>query len=129
MTNLCASPLLDGTTSFVGQQLALVPPPTREDEIEIGKRRLHPSLRPGLRGRGLVVGGRAHDTATKGYARSMGNRLYAGNPPLYTRTDALRDAFARFGQVTDVHLVAARQTGQPRGFGFVFGEDGKRGRR
>jgi len=49
----------------------------------------------------------------------MGNRLYVGNLSFNTGSDALRDTFARFGEVTDVHLVTDRQTGQPRGFGFV----------
>ena len=49
----------------------------------------------------------------------MGNRLYVGNLSFNTGSDALRDAFAKFGEVTDVHLVTDRQTGQPRGFGFV----------
>jgi cold-inducible RNA-binding protein len=49
----------------------------------------------------------------------MGNRLYVGNLSFNTNNDAVRDAFSRFGEVTDVHLVTDRQTGQPRGFGFV----------
>jgi RNA recognition motif-containing protein len=49
----------------------------------------------------------------------MGNRLYVGNLSFNTGSDALRDAFAKYGEVTDVHLVTDRQTGQPRGFGFV----------
>ena len=49
----------------------------------------------------------------------MGNRLYVGNLSFNTDKDTVRDAFSRFGEVTDVHLVTDRQTGQPRGFGFV----------
>ena len=49
----------------------------------------------------------------------MGNRLYVGNLSFNTNKDAVSDAFSRFGEVTDVHLVTDRQTGQPRGFGFV----------
>jgi RNA recognition motif-containing protein len=49
----------------------------------------------------------------------MGNRLYVGNLSFNTGSDAVRDAFSRYGEVTDVHLVTDRQTGQPRGFGFV----------
>ncbi len=49
----------------------------------------------------------------------MGNRLYVGNLSFHTSSDAVRDAFAQYGEVTDVHLVTDRQTGQPRGFGFV----------
>jgi RNA recognition motif-containing protein len=49
----------------------------------------------------------------------MGNRLYVGNLSLNTGRDALHVAFANFGQVTEVRLITDRQTGQPRGFGFV----------
>jgi RNA recognition motif-containing protein len=49
----------------------------------------------------------------------MGNRLYVGNLSFNTSQDALRDAFAKFGEVTDVHLVMDRESGRPRGFGFV----------
>ena len=49
----------------------------------------------------------------------MGNRLYVGNLSFNTNSDTVREAFSKFGEVTDVHLVMDRQTGQPRGFGFV----------
>ncbi len=49
----------------------------------------------------------------------MGNRLYVGNLSFNTSSDTVRDAFSQYGDVTDVHLVTDRQTGQPRGFGFV----------
>ena len=49
----------------------------------------------------------------------MGNRLYVGNLSFNTSADALREAFAEFGDVEDVHVVTDRATGQPRGFGFV----------
>jgi RNA recognition motif-containing protein len=49
----------------------------------------------------------------------MGNRLYVGNLSFNTGTDALRDAFAQYGEVTDVDVVTDRQKGQPRGFGVV----------
>ncbi len=49
----------------------------------------------------------------------MGNRLYVGNLSFHSGSDSVRDAFAQFGTVTDVHLVTDRESGQPRGFGFV----------
>jgi RNA recognition motif-containing protein len=49
----------------------------------------------------------------------MGNRLYVGNLSFHTASDTVREAFSKYGDVTDVHLVTDRQTGQPRGFGFV----------
>jgi RNA recognition motif-containing protein len=36
-----------------------------------------------------------------------------------TTEDGLRDAFAQFGTVDEVVLVTDRETGRPRGFGFV----------
>jgi RNA recognition motif-containing protein len=49
----------------------------------------------------------------------MGNRLYVGNLSFNANAETLRSTFAEFGGVTDVHLVADRETGQSRGFGFV----------
>lgn len=49
----------------------------------------------------------------------MGNRLYVGNLSYSASQDSLREAFTKFGEITDVHLVADRETGQSRGFGFV----------
>jgi RNA recognition motif-containing protein len=49
----------------------------------------------------------------------MGNRLYVGNLSFSATEQTLRDAFASHGDVTDVHVVIDRMTGQSRGFGFV----------
>jgi RNA recognition motif-containing protein len=49
----------------------------------------------------------------------MGNRLYVGNLSFNATTDSLRASFTEFGEVTDVHVVTDRETGQSRGFGFV----------
>ena len=49
----------------------------------------------------------------------MGNRLYVGNLPFSATTETLRQAFASSGDVTDVHIVTDRESGQSRGFGFV----------
>ena len=49
----------------------------------------------------------------------MGNRLYVGNLPFTATTGTLREAFAASGDVTDVHIVTDRESGQSRGFGFV----------
>jgi RNA recognition motif-containing protein len=49
----------------------------------------------------------------------MGNRLYVGNLSFNANAETLRTAFSEFGEVTDVHLVSDRETGQSRGFGFV----------
>ena len=49
----------------------------------------------------------------------MGNRLYVGNLSFRSTAESVRAAFSALGEVTDVHLVTDRDTGSPRGFGFV----------
>jgi RNA recognition motif-containing protein len=49
----------------------------------------------------------------------MGTRLYVGNLSFSSTIETVREAFARIGEVTDVHVVTDRATGQSRGFGFV----------
>jgi len=46
-------------------------------------------------------------------------RLYVGNLPYSANEDAIRALFAEFGTVQNLSLVNDRQTGTPRGFGFV----------
>ena len=46
-------------------------------------------------------------------------RLYVGNLPFDAKTEDIRAAFEAFGTVHDVSLVTDRDTGRPRGFGFV----------
>ena len=49
----------------------------------------------------------------------MGNRLYVGNLAFQTSAETIRSAFEAMGEVTDVHAVIDRETGQSRGFAFV----------
>jgi RNA recognition motif-containing protein len=50
----------------------------------------------------------------------MGNRLYVGNLPYSIDEQALRELFSRNDwTVTDVKVITDRDTGRPRGFGFV----------
>nr|ANY58056.1 RNA-binding protein [uncultured bacterium] len=49
----------------------------------------------------------------------MGNRLYVGNLSFNTNAETLGDAFAQFGDVTEVKVVTDRETGRSRGFAFV----------
>jgi cold-inducible RNA-binding protein len=51
--------------------------------------------------------------------QAMGTRLYVGNLSFGSTADSVRSEFARCGEVTDVHLVTDRMTGQSRGFAFV----------
>jgi len=50
----------------------------------------------------------------------MGTRLYVGNLPFSANEDQVRELFSQNGRaVTEVKLITDRETGRPRGFGFV----------
>ncbi len=46
-------------------------------------------------------------------------KLYVGNLPFDATEDAVRALFAAHGTVERVSLITDRDTGRPRGFGFV----------
>jgi cold-inducible RNA-binding protein len=46
-------------------------------------------------------------------------KLYVGNLSFSTTEDRLRELFSAHGDVTSASLVMDRETGRPRGFGFV----------
>ncbi|MFN0011751.1 MAG: RNA recognition motif domain-containing protein [Phycisphaerales bacterium] len=46
-------------------------------------------------------------------------KLYVGNLSFNTSEAQLRDLFAAHGEVASAALVMDRETGRPRGFGFV----------
>jgi len=46
-------------------------------------------------------------------------KLYVGNLSFNTSEAALRELFEQHGEVTSATLVMDRETGRPRGFGFV----------
>ena len=49
--------------------------------------------------------------------------IYVGNLPFTATEDEVRDMFAAFGNVDSVRLMTDRDTGRPRGFGFVTMDD------
>ena len=50
----------------------------------------------------------------------MGSRLYVGNLPFSANEVAVRELFSQDGRtVSEVKLITDRDTGRPRGFGFV----------
>lgn len=49
----------------------------------------------------------------------MSNKLYVGNLSYNTTENQLQDAFGAHGVVSEVNLLMDRDTGRPRGFGFV----------
>ena len=46
-------------------------------------------------------------------------RIYVGNFGFDTSEQQIREAFEAFGQVQEVSLIQDRDTGRPKGFGFV----------
>jgi RNA recognition motif-containing protein len=51
-------------------------------------------------------------------------KLYVGNLAFSATEKEIRDLFGQYGSVSSVSLITDRETGQPRGFGFVEMEDG-----
>ena len=47
------------------------------------------------------------------------NTIYVGNLPLEATPEDVSELFGRHGEVTKVSLISDRETGRPRGFGFV----------
>ncbi len=54
----------------------------------------------------------------------MSKKIYVGNLPFSSTEDQLRDLFSQHGTVTSVNLITDRETGRPRGFGFIEMESG-----
>ena len=46
-------------------------------------------------------------------------RIYVGNLPYTCTADEVRELFGSYGNVDSVNLITDRETGRPRGFGFV----------
>jgi cold-inducible RNA-binding protein len=49
----------------------------------------------------------------------MSNKLFVGNISFNTTENDLQDAFAAHGTVLETNLMMDRETGRPRGFGFI----------
>jgi RNA recognition motif-containing protein len=49
----------------------------------------------------------------------MGKKLYVGNMSYDTTQEQIRTLFSEAGEVTEVNLISDRETGRPKGFGFV----------
>ena len=49
----------------------------------------------------------------------MSKRIYVGNLPFSASDDDVRTLFSEYGTVEEVNLITDRDTGRPRGFGFV----------
>jgi RNA recognition motif-containing protein len=53
----------------------------------------------------------------------MAKRIYVGNLPFSSTEEEVRELFEQHGPVETVDLVSDRETGRPRGFGFVQMDD------
>src|SRR5438094_7620563 len=49
----------------------------------------------------------------------MNNKLFVGNLSFNTTENDLQDSFAAHGTVLEANLMMDRESGRPRGFGFV----------
>ena len=49
----------------------------------------------------------------------MASNLYVGNLPFEITEDELHELFAAHGEVVSAKVITDRETGRPRGFGFV----------
>lgn len=54
----------------------------------------------------------------------MSKKIYVGNLPFSASDADIRELFEEFGTVESVNLITDRETGRPRGFGFVEMSDG-----
>lgn len=55
-------------------------------------------------------------------------RIYVGNLNYRASEEEVRDLFAEHGEVSEVALITDRETGRPRGFGFVTMPDDQQAR-
>lgn len=56
-------------------------------------------------------------------------KIYVGNLNFRSTEEEIQALFAPYGQVEDVTLITDKETGRPRGFGFVIMAEDDAGRR
>ena len=47
------------------------------------------------------------------------NKLYVGNLPYSVDEEQLRGLFTQYGEISQLSLIMDRDTGRPKGFGFI----------
>ncbi len=47
------------------------------------------------------------------------NKLFIGNLSFNINSEGLKELFAKYGEITDAVVISDRDTGRPKGFGFV----------
>lgn len=73
-------------------------------------------------GRGKRSGGRTRggrESRSDRREPGGGSELYVGNLPYDASEKDVRRAFEKYGKVVSVRLIENRQSGKPKGFGFV----------
>jgi len=60
-------------------------------------------------------------------SENVSMKIYVGNLNYRTTEDTLRELFAQHGEVQEAAIVTDRETGRPRGFGFVTMPDDSQG--
>jgi len=52
-----------------------------------------------------------------------GRKVFVGGLPFSADDRLIREDFGKFGEIEDVYLPSDRESGKPRGFGFVTFKD------
>jgi hypothetical protein len=61
--------------------------------------------------------------ATGSWSGGEVKKIYVGNLPFSATEDDIRQLFGQHGEVNSVALIMDRETGRPRGFGFIEMDD------
>ncbi len=77
------------------------------------------ALTPSLQSSTNLRGGSNPRRSSHCYSRAAVTKLYVGNLPFTAPDEAVRALFASHGTVEKVSLITDRDSGRPRGFGFV----------
>jgi RNA recognition motif-containing protein len=57
----------------------------------------------------------------------MAKTIYIGNLPFSSTEEEIRELFAQHGDIHSVKLITDRETGRPRGLGFIEMDDAAAG--
>jgi RNA recognition motif-containing protein len=71
----------------------------------------------------VAQGGMLEGGMTSTEPENSEGKVFIGGLSWETTSDSLRYYFEKFGELSDVALMADKRTGQPRGFGFVSYKD------
>jgi hypothetical protein len=77
-----------------------------------------------MRGSQVPISPAVRDAMTEADIVRASKTIYVGNLPFSVSDDDIRDLFDDYGTVESVNLITDRESGRPRGFGFVEMSDG-----